>query len=222
MTNSSTSRTSSKARRGIGLRLIIINEDLVRLSNSLKAYANNMHTSSNESLHVVGLDPVERLPDEGSLGHGHVIGDEVEALLLVMGLHNGEDILDGIVLGRVRDVPDDLEVQVKIELLVCLGLVNIEIVLEDDDPVGAALDSELPEEAAVCLAVDGALVDEQVLDAADCGDGSHGGEVISIDIRLVQLEVLVLVTVIPGLDRLLGERDLVRVDDLDALVDGGL
>ena len=108
-----------------------------------------MHTSSNESLHVVGLDPVERLPDEGSLGHGHVIGDEVEALLLVMGLHDGEDILDGIVLGRVRDVPDDLEVQVKIELLVGLGLVNIEIVLEDDDPVGAALDPELPEEAAV-------------------------------------------------------------------------
>ena len=51
-----------------------------------------MHTSSDESLHVVGLDPVERLPDEGSLGYGHVIGDEVEALPLVMGFHNGEDI----------------------------------------------------------------------------------------------------------------------------------
>lgn len=143
----------------------------------------------------------------------------MEPPLLVVALHDREDRLDRLVLGPVRDVPDYVQPQVLVELLVGERAMYAEVVLEDGERAVAVLGPELAQEPPVRRAVDRALVDEEVLDLALGGDGGDGGVVLGVQHLLVDAEVHVLVAVVAHQDGPLGESHLVYEDHLELAVE---
>ena len=188
------------------------------------------HAALDVILHVLRLDGPESLENHVISDEHFVVHEAVQPLSVEDPLHLAEASLDGLSLGRVRDVVEGRYPKLPVHLLDELRFVAGQVIQEEGKRFPVVRPTQIPEVPAEIELVDRAVEDLDQINPFFLRHCRYHRPVAGEDLGLIDGQVAVSAAPLLGLQGGLGEVGLVQVQDPelfllglgDVLEEGGL